>query len=180
MSARRHPVAVHPAGVERDVPSRILILRSCRLSQFLAAVVLARRRHAQAEIVALSHRGHRQTLRAAGVDRVIEIPGDRFGLLSAPPWTLARVRAGRFDEVVIPQMTDDPEAYANLYRLVLALNPSRVTIFPGDGPAQSYDRAGFMSYVLQHAYGRGFSRWDAAVFIGLAMEFCDRYFLRVR
>jgi hypothetical protein len=180
MSARRHPAAERPASVERDVASRILILRSCRLSQFLAAVVLARRRHAQAEIVALSHRGHRQALRAAGVDRVIEVPGSRFGLLSAPPWTLARVRANGFDEVVIPQMADEPQAHANLYRLVLALNPSRVTILPGDGPEQSFDRAGFMSHVLQHAYGRGFSRWDAAVFIGLAMELCDRYVLRVR
>lgn len=166
------------AGRGSDVPSRILILRSCRLSQFLAAVVHARRRSPQAAIVALSHRGHRHVLRAAGVDDVIEVPGRRFGLLTAAPWTLAAVRAGNFDEVIIPQMTDAPEGHDNLYRLVVALNPPHVTILPGDAPPRGFDRAAFAAYTLQHSYASGIGRWDAAVFM-IAAALCDRY-LRVR
>jgi hypothetical protein len=144
-----------------------LILRSCRLSQFLAAVVLARTRHREAEIVALSHRGHRHVLRAAGADTVIEVPGSRFGILSIPPWTLAEIRKTQYDEVIIPQMTDDTAAHINLYRVVLALKPTRVVIVPGDGRPRIYDRAAFMSLALQHSYsGSGFSR--AAMFVGAA------------
>jgi hypothetical protein len=149
------------------LPSKVLILRSCRLSQFLAAVVLARTRNPQAEIVALSHRGHRQILRAAGVDRVIEVPGSRFGILNMPPWTLARIRKTEYDEVIIPQMTDDIDAHINLYRVVLALKPARVVTLPGDARPQVYDRGGFTSLTLQHSYsGSGLSR--AAMFVGAA------------
>jgi hypothetical protein len=156
------------------VASRILILRSCRLPQFLASVVFARRHHPRAEIVALSHRGHRQVLRAAGVDRVIELSGTRFSLLSAPPWTLARLRREHFDEVLIPQMNGDADAHVNLYRLVLALNARRVVVLPvGEGP-RVYDRASFMANVLQRSCSNGLHRWEAAMFV-IAMVLCDRY-----
>ena len=149
------------------MPSKVLILRSCRLSQFLAAVVLARTRNPEAEIVALSHRGHRHILRAAGADKVIEVPGSRFGILNMPPWTLSEIRKAQYDEVIIPQMTDDVDAHINLYRVVLALKPERVVIVPGDGRPQVYDRASFLSLTLQHSYsGSGLSR--AAMFVGAA------------
>jgi hypothetical protein len=153
------------------VSSRILIVRACRLSPFLAAVVYARQQHPEAEVVALSHRGYRHVLRAAGVDRVIEVPGRRFGLLNTPPWKLAQARAANFQEVVIPQMTDDPDAHVNIYRVVLSLNPSRVVILPNGGRPQTFDRAAFASYVLKHSCGTtgtGFSRWDAAMLVGVA------------
>ena len=147
--------------------SKVLILRSSRLSQFLAAVVLARTRNPEAEIVALSHHGHRQVLRAAGADKVIEVRGSRFGILNMSPWTLAEIRKTEYDEVIIPQMTDDIDAHMNLYRVVLALKPTRVVVVPGDGRPQVYDRAAFRSLALQHSYsGSGLSR--AAMFVGAA------------
>ena len=147
--------------------SKVLILRSSRLSQFVAAVVLARTRNPEAEIVALSHRGHRHLLRAAGVDKVIEVPGARFGVLHMPPWTLAEIRKAQYDEVIIPQMTDDTDAHINLYRVVLTLKPARVVVVPGDGQPRVHDRAGFLSLTLQHSYsGSGLSR--AAMFVGAA------------
>jgi hypothetical protein len=168
-----------PGMKGRNAPScRILVLRSCRMSQFLTAVVFARRRHPNAEIVALSHRGHRQVLRAAGVDSVIEVPGRRFGLLSAPPWALAAVRKQDFDEVVIPQMNGDADAHVNLYRLVLALNAKRVVIVPFGEGLKEYDRASFMTYVLQRSCSNGLHRWEAAMFV-IAMVLSDRY-LRLR
>jgi hypothetical protein len=108
-------------------------------------------------------------LRAAGVDRVIEVPGRRFGLLNTPPWTLAQARAEDFREIIVPQMQDDPDGHANLYRVVLSLNPARVVVLPGDAPPQAFDRASFVAFVLKHSYaGSGVSRWDAAMLVGVA------------
>src|SRR5688572_20503090 len=76
---------------------RVLIFRSCRPAQFADALRLARGQHPQAEIVALSHRGHRDALLASGVDRVIEIPGRRFSAFRMSPWTLRRLRSEAFD-----------------------------------------------------------------------------------
>jgi hypothetical protein len=154
---------------------RILILRSSRVAQFLAAVVVARRRHPDAEIVALSHRGHEQVLRAAGVDRVIEIPGRRFSVMNIAPWTLAKLRTERYDEVVIPQMTSEIVEHVNLYRVVLALNPKMVVVVPGDEQPEEFDRASFASLVLRHSYPGTLAGWDAAMIAGVAIGLCERY-----
>jgi len=67
---------------------RVLIVRCCCAPQLAAAVKVVRDRHPRAEIAVLSHRGHADTIRAAGADRVIEIAGTRFGLLRLGPWAL--------------------------------------------------------------------------------------------
>ena len=121
-SALVQPVATSQAAI--SAPPRILIVRSCRMAQLLGAVVLARVRNRAAEIVVLSHRGHRYLLRAAGADRVIEVSGRRFGLLRLAPWTLARLRSESFSEVIIPQMTARPDTHVNLYQMVAALRPA--------------------------------------------------------
>ena len=147
--------------------TRILIVRSCRLPQFLTAVVHARQQNPGAEIVALSHRGHRHVLRAAGVDRVIEVPGRRFSLLTTPPWKLAKIRSENFHQVIVPQMDDDADGHVNLYRVVMAINAPGVLVLPGAGQAQAFDRAAFVSHVLQlSCTASGFSRWDAAMLVG--------------
>ncbi|HLG55916.1 MAG TPA: glycosyltransferase [Vicinamibacterales bacterium] len=125
-------------------PRRVLILRSCRPVEFAAAVRFARGRHPGAEVVALSHKGHRDSLRAAGVDDVIELPGRRFGAHRLAPWRLLKLRTTRFDEVVIPQMTARREVHLNLYWLVGALRFDRVAILPGDEPPQLLQRAAFL------------------------------------
>ncbi len=153
---------------------RILILRSCRLAQFLTAVVVARRRNPEAEVVALSHRGHHHELRAAGVDRVIEIPGRRFGLTSVPPWQLGDLRAGGFDQVIIPQMNERPDEHVNVYRFVLSLNPASVAIIAGEALPREFDRGEFLAYVLQHSTA-GIRQWDAAMFAVLAAGLVERF-----
>src|SRR5687768_6328727 len=85
---------------KRSTRARVLVLRCCRTPQFAAAVQLVRRRYPDADIVALSHAGHAESLLAAGVDRVIELPGTRFGLLRLGPFLLRRLRAVTYDEVV--------------------------------------------------------------------------------
>lgn len=114
---------------------RVALLRCCRPAQFAAAVARTRHAHPEAELVAVSHVGHRDSLRSAGVDAVVEIPGTRFGLLRLAPWRWWRLRAERFDHVVIPQMTHLPEAHVNLYWLAVSLGAAAVTILPGDAPA---------------------------------------------
>ncbi len=111
---------------------RTLVLRSCRPLQFAAAVAGIRARQPDAEIVALSHAGHADALGAAGVDRVIECPGRRFGLWRVAPSLVRRLRREQFDEIVVPQMTVHPEGHGNLYRLASVLGGRRVTVLPGD------------------------------------------------
>jgi glycosyltransferase involved in cell wall biosynthesis len=122
----------------------VLILRSCRPAEFAAAVRFARLRHPRGTLVALSHKGHRDSLLAAGVDEVIELPGKRFGIHRLAPWQVRGLRATRFDEVVIPQMTASPEVHLNLYWLVAALRFDRVAILPADGQSQLRDRTAFV------------------------------------
>jgi glycosyltransferase involved in cell wall biosynthesis len=94
-------------------------------------MALVRRDWPHAEVVALSHPGHRSSLTAAGADVIHEVPGSRFGVFRLGPWRLWRLRAMHFDRVVIPQMTEAPDAHANLYWLAAAIASPQVTILPG-------------------------------------------------
>lgn len=167
MSVAAQPIRVPQGAV--GVRPRILIVRSCRMAQLLGAVVLARMRNRAAEIVVLSHRGHRHLLRAAGADRVIEVPGRRFGLLKLAPWTVARLRAERFHEVIIPQMTPRPDAHVNLYQMVAALRPSRVTIVPGEQQPQTFDGPRFLQYALHHSCSEAVVGFNRSTFIRILM-----------
>jgi hypothetical protein len=153
---------------------RILILRSCRMAQLLAAIVWARTRNRTAEIVALSHHGHRYLLYAAGADRVIEVPGRRFGLVRMAPW-LWRLRSEGFSEVVIPQMTADPDQHVNLYQMVAAIQPPRVTIVPGEERPQTFDGARFLQFAMQHSYLGPFENLNAPAVTRMFLASCLGY-----
>lgn len=146
---------------------RVLILRCCRPAEFAAAVRYALDRHPGAEIVALSHRGHDATLRAAGVDRVIEFPGSRFSVLRTPPWHWRRLRAEAFDEIVIPQMTDHASAYDNLHNVASLLRSETVVILPGQAPPRVYARNRFLEDVYCDRYLRRSPVVDQCLFLPL-------------
>jgi glycosyltransferase involved in cell wall biosynthesis len=147
-----------PAQAAASRRPRVLVLRSCRPAQFVAAVAGVRRRHSDAEIVALSHRGHRESLLAAGVDRVVELEGRRFGLLRTNPLVVRKLRQERFDEAVIPQMTAGPEGHGNLYRLVAAVRAARVTVLDGDSTDGLSATGGrFARYAIQGLWRDAFS-----------------------
>jgi len=160
------PIVAPPTAAVRP---RILIVRSCRMAQLLGAVVLARMHNRAAEIVVLSHRGHRHLLRAAGADRVIEVPGRRFGLLRLAPWTLVRLRSEGFNEVIIPQMSARPDAHVNLYQMVAALRPSHVTIVPGEQQPQTFDGVRFVQYALHHSCSGAVGKWNTSTLIRVLM-----------
>lgn len=144
----------------------MLILRSCRAAEFAAAVGTTRQRHPHAEIAALTHRGHRDALLGAGVDRVIEIPGRRFGLLRLAPWTLLRLRAAAFEEVVVPQMSTWAHAHVNLYWIALALRCPSVLVLAGE-TAQRFLRREFFRHTLTHAFGGLLAVLDAPILLAL-------------
>jgi glycosyltransferase involved in cell wall biosynthesis len=151
---------------------RVLIMRSCRLAQFVAAVHLARARNPFAEIVALSHPGYAEALHAAGAERVIELSGTRFGLLRTAPWTLTRLRAEQFDEVIVPQMTAPPEPHRNLYRLAAAIQPRRAVILPGDEAPLVIDGARLPGFALFHSIKGLLERWDVPCFLAMLAAAC--------
>jgi glycosyltransferase involved in cell wall biosynthesis len=147
--------------------SRVLILRCCRARQFDNAVRLVRERHPNAEIVALSHGGHRDALLASGVYRVIEVSGRRFGLFRIAPWTVARVRRERFDEIVVPQMEAYPEGHVNLYWLVAGFRPERITLVPGEEQPETFERRAFLRYAVRKTGSRLITIFDVPLLLGL-------------
>ncbi len=160
------------ANAGRAERPRVLVVRCCRTPQLTAALALARARHPGAELVVLSHRGHGDTLRAAGADRIVEIPGIRFGLLGVPPWLLLRLRGERFTEIVIPQMTHYRELHGNIYRVVAAIGAERVLIVPGDQPVEQLSRGRFRLDALQYSCAGFLARWDAHVFLATLLAAC--------
>lgn len=116
---------------------RLLVTRTSRPAQFAKAVRLARARYPDAEIVALSHSGHEESLRAAGVDRLLELRGSRFGIASLSLRLIRRLRAERFHEVVIPQMSRDPIAHGNVYRVAVLVRSTFVTVVAPGGPPRT-------------------------------------------
>ena len=145
---------------------RVLVLRSCRPAQFAAAVAGVRQRHPGAEVVALSHRGHRESLLAAGVDRIEEVGGKRFGLLRTSPRVIQRLRRERFDEAVIPQMTAHAEGHGNLYRLVAAVGAKHVTVLHGDGgPVTATAGERFVRHAVEGIWRDAFGWSERPVFL---------------
>jgi glycosyltransferase involved in cell wall biosynthesis len=150
MSSAVHGVAASPRRARQGGRPRVLVVRSCRPAQFAAAVVAARERHPDAEIVALSHRGHRDSLLSAGADRIVEVGGSRFGPTRMSPLLLNRLRHERFDEAVIPQMTAHAEGHGNLYRLVAAVGARHVTVLDGhSAPIASMSGDSFVAHAIR-------------------------------
>jgi glycosyltransferase involved in cell wall biosynthesis len=162
-SAAVHRIA-EQAERRADRP-RVLVLRSCRPPQFAAAVEVAKRRLPEAEIVALSHAGHHESLQSSGVDRIIEVPGRRLGVFSLGLSRIRRLRRERFDEVVVPQMNPHPAGHGNLYRLAAALGPTRVIVFPAPYEPLVNERRGFLVHALRVTCLEGLAWFDRPVFV---------------
>ncbi len=113
---------------------RILVVRSCRMPFFEAAVRWVRRSNADADIVALSHPGFEDALRSAGVAGTIEVRGGRFSVTRVGVRGIRRLRRERFDRVVIPQMDESRARHANLYRLAATTGAPSVVLFGPGGP----------------------------------------------
>jgi glycosyltransferase involved in cell wall biosynthesis len=156
---------------------RVLVLRSCRPAQFAAAVAGVRRQHPNAEIVALSHCGHRESLQAAGAHRIIEIGGNRFGVWRIGLPQLRRLRRMRFDEVLVPQMTAHAEGHANLYRLAASLGAARVTVLAAEHEPVTSPEGRFLLHALQVTCLEGFGWFQRPIFVLallVAGLFCPR------
>ena len=169
------PVAFHraqpwrPAAAEPSPVDRVLVLRCCRAHQFVDAVRAARRHYPGASVTAVTHRGHDATMRAAGVDRTIEIAGTRFGLRGTPIRTVLRLRALRFDVAIIPQMDAEIEDHANLYRLVAAIGADGVVVLRGGEEAVRFERRDFRHFAF---WSSCTERWDTAVLLAMLLAAC--------
>jgi glycosyltransferase involved in cell wall biosynthesis len=149
----------------------VLVVRCCRPQQFADAVRAARDRYPAATITALTHRGHDDMLRAAGVDDVEVVTGRQFGLWRTPFWPLARLRARRFDVVVIPQMDAEWEQHGNVYRLVAAIGARRVVVLPGTDEPIMFERQDFRRFAF---WSSCTEKWDAVVLLALLLAACVR------
>src|SRR5262245_38120429 len=165
----RDAVLEREPTVHASTARRVLVLRSCRPAEFADAVRLVKERHPGAEVVALSHAGHEGSLREAGVDAVIELPGTRFGLHRIAPWRLMKLRGERFDEIVIPQMWASPEHHVNLYWLVASLRFDRVAIVAKGEPPRFIERTAFVTSLPLLSFKRVVDALDVPMLLGLLL-----------
>ncbi len=120
---------------------RVLVLRSCRRPQFALAVAEARRRCPGAEVWALAHADANAAVREDGADSVLSHRGTRLEVLTLPLALLIVMRQQQFDLLVIPQMTADRAASANLYRLAVLIGARETVVLPGSEPGEAYPPA---------------------------------------
>jgi glycosyltransferase involved in cell wall biosynthesis len=170
VAARRPVGRPTPQGGSADMsaPRRVLIFRSCRPAQFAAAVAAIRAHHANVEITALTHPGHREAVAAAGVDRIVETAGRRFGLFRTRLATLRALRRYRFSQIVIPQMTMHFDGYGNLYRLAAAIGSPMATLTPADSAPVTFDRPSFRRLVARQSR-RDLTAWVQHPVVMLAL-----------
>ena len=129
------PAAPAPLGAAADTAwRRVLLIRSCRLPQFRAAVAAVRAEHPGVRVWALTNAAFADDVRAAGADAVVEHTATRLGPWTIGPALLARLRRSAFDAVVVPTMDPTLAGSANLLRLAAAIGAPRVAVSPQGGP----------------------------------------------
>jgi glycosyltransferase involved in cell wall biosynthesis len=151
---------------------RVLIVRCCRADRFRQAVHVARARHPDAAVTALTTAGHRQALLAAGVDAVVELRGSKLSVLGLGLLAAGRLYGQVFTEVIIPQMSADVRAHLNVYTLVATLRTAGVRVLDGQTEVAAHDRRSFRRHLLQELLEMGAERWDTAMCIALVTWAC--------
>lgn len=119
---------------------RVLVLRSCRLPQFQAALGLVERLSPGADVWALTQPEFASDVREAGAAHVVLHDARRLGVWSIGLRQLLRLRALRFDAVVVPIMAATLEGSENLLRLAAAIGAPETVIAPGGTTAAFLDR----------------------------------------
>lgn len=136
----RLPMETVPLANDRRRWRRVLVMRSCRLPQFQAALARVREMAADADIWALTQPEFTADVRAAGADHVIEHDARRLGLWSIGVRRVLDLRAMRFDAVVVPIMEATLVGTENLLRLAAAIGAPETLIAPGGSSAAVLER----------------------------------------
>lgn len=158
MSLANRPCGASDTSVGRPTPlglparPRILMPRTCRTPQFADAIARIRSLYPDARITALGPDSRRAELCEAGATEVVAFEGARFSLVTMPVRQIRGLRAGRFDAIVVPQMSDDYSHHTNVYRLMLALGTPVVMLAPFDHPLLSFTRAAFARFMVWKSF----------------------------
>lgn len=113
------------------------------MPQFTRALQWTREQWPGASIDAVTSPGFDEPLRAAGVARAFHYRGRALGVLRHAG-LVGRLRAERFDHIVIPQASDVAVHHANLYRTARAIGAERfVVVAPEQAPVVYEPRAFF-------------------------------------
>lgn len=141
-----------PTPIGLPARPRILMPRTCRTPQFIDAVQRTRARYPGAQITALGPESRRAELCEAGANDVVAFDGARFSLAHMRVRQIRRLRAGAFDAIVVPQMSDDYSHHANVYRLMLALGSPVVMLAPFSHPMRAFTRAAFARFMAWKSF----------------------------
>ncbi len=148
----------------RPASPRVLVFRSCRMPQFTATLAWVRAHWPSASIDVVTSPGFDAPLRQAGVARTFIYDGRAFGLLRHAR-LVRRLRAERFDHLVIPQANHVAEHHANLYRAARAIGAGRFVVAAPDTAPVVHDPAAFGHLALFASIGRLLDAIDVPVLL---------------
>lgn len=137
-----HPAQRHPGHTQRPAEQwrRVLVLRSCRMAQFRAAVEQVIAAHPGATVCALTNAAFSAEVKESGAHDVIVHKATRLGPLAIGAMQLRQLRSQAFDAVVVPIMSDSLAGAANLLRLAAAVGTPWVALSPWGASLHSLNR----------------------------------------
>lgn len=122
---------------------RVLVVRSCRMPQFQAAVARVRAANPGCEIWALTNEACIDAVTSAGADHAITHRASRISAWRLGSRLVLQLRALRFDHVVIPLMDSRLGQAANLLRLAVVINAPLTSVSAGGSALHTWPRRQF-------------------------------------
>lgn len=118
---------------------RVLVLRSCRMPQFEAAVSRVRAQYPAARIWALTSEAFADATLAAGATDTIVHHASKLSITRLGVRLLRQLRRMQFDRVVVPLMEPSLQSAGNLLRLAVVIGADTTTVWAG-GNLRSWTR----------------------------------------
>jgi glycosyltransferase involved in cell wall biosynthesis len=142
---------------------RVLVLRSCRMPQFEAAVSRVREEHPSARIWALTNEAFADATLKAGADEAIVHSAKKIAITQLGVRLQRRLRRMQFDRVVIPLMEPSLQTAGNLLRLAVVIGGHMTSVCVTSGILQSWTRQQLSQAALTASFSEDVSNLSQMV-----------------
>lgn len=136
---------------------RVLVLRSCRMPQFEAAVSRVRAEYPSAQIFALTNAAVADATLAAGANEAIIHSAKKLSITQLNIALQYRLRRMQFDRIVIPLMEPSLQSAGNLLRLAVVLGGKLTSVWAAGGHLQSWTRGQLPQAALAASFNEDLS-----------------------
>lgn len=135
---------------------RVLVLRSCRMPQFEAAVSQVREEYPTARIWALTNDAFAEATLAAGATDTIVHRAKKLSITHLSIRLQQKLRRMQFDRVVVPLMEPSLQSGGNLLRLAVVIGGRMTSVWAG-GNIQSWTRSQLPQAALAASFSEDLS-----------------------